>query len=91
MTWPHPTWNIGNQPVSILLTIEEGNPLINDHDGVQVPGVATPGDTRSVLHLSSQHRVAGAGLEPWPSDGGQLVGDGGQLGGNHLDPVCWVH
>ena len=87
----HPTWYIGDQPVCILLTIEEGNPLVYDHDGEQVSGVATPLDTGSVLHLSSQHGVAWARGEPRPSDCGQLPGHGGQLGGNHLDPVCRVH
>ena len=81
---PLSTWHVGHQPVDVLLAVQEADALVQDHDGVKLPGLRGPHDLGPVLHLAGEHGVPHTGAEPGPPDGGRLPGHRGQLGGNHL-------
>ena len=91
--YPISTWHVGDQPVNVLLAAEGGDALVQDHDGVELPGLGRPPHLGPVPHGARHHGVTHPGPEPWPPadtdivDVGQTSGykpwspDGGHLAG----------
>ena len=77
--------NIGHQPVSILLTIKEADPLVQDHDGEQAGVSAAPAHLGSVSHVAGDHGVSWSWSVPGPPHPGQRWWRRGELGRNNLD------
>ena len=64
--YPISTWHVGDQPVNVLLAAEGGDALVQDHDGVELPGLGRPPHLGPVPHGARHHGVTHPGPEPWP-------------------------
>ena len=89
--YPISTWHVGDQPVNVLLAAEGGDALVQDHDGVELPGLGRPPHLGPVPHGARHHGVTHPGPEPWPPADTDIV-DVGQISRynpGHLMEATW--